>query len=564
MNAFRFSSNALLLLALAAGCSQDSPTSAVTVATAAPALVATNGVIAATAGSPITYDATRGGTVFSDPALKGLTYSLSLSGASGTLSGSASGAITGTPSEPGIVTATLTGRDAQGRTVTDQFAIVIFASGLLAPSLPASSYLYADADVPLPAHFSAVVNGVSVSSTDNTPATNPVTNAGATLGRVLFYDTRLSANDGTSCASCHEQALGFGDGLALSAGFNGGFTGRHTPSLVNARFYQRGKFFWDERAPTLEAQVLAPIQNPVEMGMTLDNLVLKLIATPYYQPLFAAAFGSTTITSDRVSRALAQYTRSLVSGASRYDKAYSASGVPNFAATLTAEEQVGEQLFRTTGCASCHTTLAMVSDSVHNIGLDATVTDTGAGRGAVKAPSLRNVAVRTRYMHDGRFGSLDEVVEFFNSGVQANPFLDARLKAADGSPRRLGLTTSQKAALVAFMKALTDSTFLTSQRFANPFVTPLFIPPPTPTSVSVTIQGKAYHPPTITVTPGTTITFTNLDNTRHSAGFFSPAITSTPIFSSGSRSVVMPVTPGTYAYQCAVHGAAMQGTVIVK
>lgn len=548
-------------------CSQDATGTTAAVVTptttSAPSLLSANVAVGVIAGSTVAYDATKGGTVFSDPALTGLAYAIAFTGPSLGLSASG-GTIGGIATSPGVATATLTATDTKGRTITDQFAIVVFASGLPAPILPATPLQYTDAEVPLPAHFAASLNGISAIATDNSTSANPTTDAGATLGRVLFYDPRLSANDGTSCASCHVQSLGFGDGLAVSVGFAGAPTSRHTPSLVNARFYQRGRFFWDERAATLEAQVLGPIQNAAEMGMTLDNLVLKLITTPYYGPLFTAAFGSSTITSDRVARALAQYTRSLVSTGSRYDRAYTATGAANFATSLTAQEQAGEVLFRTAGCASCHTTVAQVSDSVHNIGLDAVVTDTGAGKGAFKAPSLRNVAVRGFYMHDGRFTTLEQVVDFFDAGVQASPNLDARLKAADGTPRRLGLTAAQKTSLVAFMNTLTDSTFLTAARFSNPFGITTVIPPVTTTNFSVTIQGKAYHPPTLTVTPGSTVTFTNLDNTRHSATFASPLIAGTPIYSSGNRAVTMPTVAGTYSYQCLVHGAAMTGVVIVK
>jgi plastocyanin len=313
------------------------------------------------------------------------------------------------------------------------------------------------------------------------------------------------------------------------------------------------------------------------MGMSLDTLVLKLRATTFYPALFAGAFGTPQITSDRISRALAQYIRSFVSGNSRYDRAVRGEA----ATVLTSQEQQGEQLFRTAGCAQCHTTVAQISDGAHNVGLDATNVDVGTGRGAVKVPSLRNVAARPRYMHDGRLTSLEQVIDFFDSGVQANPDLDPRLKGPDGSPRRLGLTLDQKASLVAFLKTLTDSTFLTDVRFSDPFASVAVAPPsnpgptpsptpgpppsaPPPTNVAITIQGNAYHPALQTVAPGATIAFTNADNRRHSASFFSSAIVSTPIFTSGTQTVKMPTAPGTYGFQCAVHGAAMSGTIIVQ
>jgi cytochrome c peroxidase len=530
--------------------------------------------VGVTVGSAVNYDATKGGAAFvvtgaGQAAGRGggvFTYSIQFEGASNGLSAQG-GTVIGRPLAPAVVWMTIVATDQQGRTATDRFAVAAFASDLATPTLPASPYGYSDAANPLPAHFRTLINGVSVASADNTPTNNPITDAGATLGRVLFYDMRLSRNDGLSCGGCHSPFISFTDTPQLSVGFAGGLTGRHTPALANARFYRRGRFFWDERAATLEDQVLGPIQNGTEMGMTLADVTAKLTATAYYASLFQAAFGSPTITSDRVSRALAQYVRSLVSANSPYDRAF-VGGAPNFAAVFTAQQIEGEQLFRSAGCASCHSTVAQVSDSVHNIGLDAVSADTGAGLGAFKAPSLRNVAVRPRFMHDGRFTSLAQVIDFFDSGVQANPNLDARLRNPDGSPKRLNLTADEKAALVAFLGTLTDSAFLTAPRFANPFAaaagTPTPPPTPSPATAAVTIQATAYHPATLTVSTGTIVKWTNLDNARHSASFLTPGVGATPIFTSGTQQLTMPTIPGTYRYQCAVHGAAMAGTIIVQ
>jgi cytochrome c peroxidase len=458
---------ALLLFAFLAACGGDA-TAGITANVAAPALLTSNAVCTSIAGVAMTYDATRAGATFTDPAGKGLTYSMTFSPSSNGLSATG-GVVIGTPQAVGVVIATITATDAFGRTASDKFAIVAFAPGLLSPTLPIAIDRYSDATSPLPASFSQQGPGGTVIATDNTPSTNPTTDAGATLGRVLFYDVRVSANDKQSCSSCHIQSFGFSDTAQLSRGFAGGLTARRTPGLANARFYARGHFFWDERAATLEDQVLAPIQNPVEMGMTLDTLVRKLEATTYYRPLFLAAFGTTDITSDRVSKALAQYVRSLVSSGSKFDRAFTGGPQPNFAGVFTAQEQQGQALFQSAGCARCHTTNAHVSDDIHNTGLDATVTDVGAGNGTFKAPSLRNVALRGRFMHDGRFTSLDQVVEFYNSGVQPNPNLDNRLRAPGGAPLRLGLAQSDKDALVAFLRTLTDSTMASATKFSNPF-----------------------------------------------------------------------------------------------
>jgi cytochrome c peroxidase len=445
---------------------------------AALAVASPNGAVGVTAGTPVSYDATKRGATFTPSGRGGLEYSITFDGPSNGLSARA-GTVLGQPAAPGVVWLTIVASDTAGRKASDRFAVVAFAPGLPSPTLPPSPFHYTDAAVPLPAHFQAIINGASVAATDNTPAHNPISDPGATLGRVLFYDPRLSANDGLSCAGCHSPVIGFSDTPSRSVGFDGRGTVRHAPGLANARFYRRGRFLWDERALTLEEQVLRAIQDGIEMGLTVQNLEVKLSVTAYYQALFSAAFGTPAVTSDRVSHALGQFVRSLVSYGSRYDRAFAADGTPTFAAVFTPEELEGERLFQSGGCADCHTTVAQVSDSVHNIGLDAVTTDKGAGRGAFKAPSLRNVAVRPRFMHDGRFTTLEQVVDFFDSGVQPNPDLDPRLRAPDGSPKRLGLTAEEKASLVAFLRTLTDSTFLTAPRFADPFE-PATNPPPTP------------------------------------------------------------------------------------
>ena len=172
------------------------------------------------------------------------------------------------------------------------------------PVLPTTPHGYSDtSDWPL--HFTdpAYPFG-AIATADNEPPTNPVTDAGATLGRVLFYDKRLSANDTVSCASCHQQDKGFSDPLPFSVGFEGELTGRHSMGLANARYYANGRYFWDERAATLEEQVLLPIQDSVEMGMPLPTLVDKLSETSFYAGLFENAFGTPEITSSRIRRSL--------------------------------------------------------------------------------------------------------------------------------------------------------------------------------------------------------------------------------------------------------------------
>lgn len=347
-------------------------------------------------------------------------------------------------------------------------AAVVADDGLPLPVLPAALLSYRVAGNPLPAHF--ITGPGAVVAADNTPATNPITDAGATLGRVLFYDVRLSANNTVSCGSCHLQSVAFGDTARFSRGLNGTLSTRHSPSLANARFYGPGRFFWDERAATLEAQVLDPIANPAEMGLPLDSLESKLGATRHYGPLFEAAFGTSAVTRTGVARALSQFVRAMVSARSRYDDAFQGGAVGNFAAVLTPQEAEGEQLFRGVGkCAVCHVGNAQIATQARNIGFVLAPSDTGAGGGRFKVPSLRNVGVRTRFMHDGRFSSLAQVVDHYNNGVADVAGLDPVLRNAAGLPQRLGLSQAQRDALVAYLRTLTDPAFLADPRFADPF-----------------------------------------------------------------------------------------------
>lgn len=424
----------------------------------------------ATVGGAITYDATKNGSAFTGTAL---TYAVSFTPNANGLTAT-NGRITGAPANAGITTATIVATDAAGNTASNSFPIVAFSADLTAPTPPSTAYAYADATSPLPAHFTLTAGGArgpggSVIAADNTPANNITTDAGAALGRVLFYDRRLSLNDRVACASCHQQQFGFADTARLSRGFAGASTGRHSMALQNARFYNRGRFFWDERAATLEAQVLAPIQDPTEMGMTLGNVVTKLTLSAYYPPLFQAAFGTPEVTTDRVARALSQFVRALVSSSAKFDRAF-ANGPPNFPAVFTQQELLGQQLFNGPGkCAQCHETNAQIGDDIHNTGLDATVADIGAGQGRFKAPSLRNIEKRGRFMHDGRFTTLEQVVEFYNAGVQNSGNLDNRLRGPNNQSQRLNLSSVEKDAIVAYMKTFTDDTFLTAAKLGNPF-----------------------------------------------------------------------------------------------
>lgn len=343
------------------------------------------------------------------------------------------------------------------------------------------------------AELPAVLSTPAVARLDNTPSDNPTTPEGAALGRALFYDVRLSASENVSCGSCHLQENAFADPDALSTGHLGGKTGRNAMGLVNVRFYASGEMFWDERAEDLETQVLMPIQDPVEMGMSLAELEDVIEAAPEYTPLFEAAFGDDAVSSDRIGYALAQFVRTLNSGDSPYDRGPLATGDPRLPFdTLSASENRGKGLFfGRAGCAACHLAVGAgpgqppqaavfyINGAVVN-GLNDGRGNDDAGLGAItgdprdvgrmKSPSLRNVAVTGPYMHDGRFDTLAEVVDFYDRGVQAPPNLDPRLRGPGGTPRRLGLSPQDRGDLVDFLEALTDDRFLDDPSLSDPFL----------------------------------------------------------------------------------------------
>ena len=333
---------------------------------------------------------------------------------------------------------------------------------------PAKLYDYVSYAVTnLPQHYKTA----SIASSDFAPANNPITNAGANLGRVLFYDKHLSANDTVSCGSCHIQRTGFGDPRTFSDGFQGKLTKRHAMALSDVRYYRGGRYFWDERAISLENQVLMPVVNEVEMGGDLKTLPAKLSALSYYPPLFQQAFGTPEITTDRIAKALAQFLRCMVTYGSKYDQA-AVLGQTGFEKVFSHEELHGRAVFFASNCHFCHSTDVQTAIQAVSNGLDADIVDPGAGGGRFKVPSLRNIAVRQRFMHDGRFSSLEDVIEFYDSAVQSAPGLSPLLRAPDGTPKRLRLSAQDKADLKAFLETLTDDGFLTDPRFSDPFEEP--------------------------------------------------------------------------------------------
>ncbi|MFD2720706.1 cytochrome-c peroxidase [Hymenobacter monticola] len=313
------------------------------------------------------------------------------------------------------------------------------------------------------------------------PADNPLTNEGVALGRHLFYEKALSLNGTVACASCHKQELAFSDGLAHSVGVNGTTTPRSSMSLANLAW--EPKLMWDGGATGLENQARIPIENPVEMHQRLSAGVAKLQATDKYPPLFRKAFGSSTITEANVQKALAQFERTLVSGNSRYDRFRRGN-----ATALSDYEQEGLALFlmhpegtaatRGGNCKDCHDGDLQTDRMFRNNGLDATLTDLGLGgltgqatdNGKFRVPSLRNIALTAPYMHDGRFTTLEQVVDHYDQHVARNsPNVDPLLlNASNNGTTNLALTAREKAKIVAFLRTLTDSTFIKDPRFAKP------------------------------------------------------------------------------------------------
>jgi len=312
-----------------------------------------------------------------------------------------------------------------------------------------------------------------------------VDNDVATLGRVLFYDTKLSVNNSVSCASCHKQARGFADDTKFSMGFQNHSTLRNTLPIQNISrpdpFLSSfgSSLFWDGRANFLQTMVLLPMLNHVEMGMNdLDGIVEKVKEQPYYPMLFAKAFGNTSIDIALVSEALSGFVGAIFSVNSKFDRAESGM------AQLNGLEQEGRNLFMSKyNCNSCHQAQQLngyeTGGGLVNIGLDRVYSDKGLGaitnnatdNGKFKIPSLRNIALTAPYMHDGRFATLDQVLDHYSHGIADHPSLDPRLRDEQGAPKILNITDHEKSAIIAFLNSMTDYSVITDPKFSNPFKT---------------------------------------------------------------------------------------------
>jgi len=335
--------------------------------------------------------------------------------------------------------------------------------------LPATPYNYAE--IALPPHFKEP-NALKF---DNTPQSNPITNDGATLGRALFYDTRLSASNTIACGSCHAQKNGFADPNRSSRGHQGGMTDRHAMNLVNLRYHPRARFFWDERGGNLEAMVLLPVENHLEMGQDVAKLITILEHDSNYGELFRKAFGDPAPTQERISRALAQFVRAMVSYQSKYDAGRARAKASEDFENFTPQENRGKALFLR-NCGLCHlpseqeahfimiepVNTGLDDDTEHSDGGVGDITLNPKDIGRFKSPTLRNVEVTAPYMHDGRFATLDAVIDHYSSGGKKHPNKDVRIQP-------MHFTNSEKAAIIAFLKTLTDPMFLSDPKFSDPF-----------------------------------------------------------------------------------------------
>ena len=332
---------------------------------------------------------------------------------------------------------------------------------------------------------------------DNTTV-NPITDAGATLGRVLFYDKKLSVNNTVACATCHKQALAFGSEDIVSGGVNGNTT-RHTMRLVNARFSTEVRFFWDKRASSLEDQATQPVKNHNEMGFSgqngdpgIDSLINKLSAIDYYQELFTFVYGSPEITETKIQDAIAQFVRSIQSFDTKYDEGRAQvsnnnAPFPNF----TVLENQGKALFTNrpqfdqngvrigggAGCDGCHRAPEFdIDPNSGDNGVTAVAGDPSQNDYTnTNPPSLRNLFnpdgnLNGLLMHNGAFNNIDAVLNHYNSITfdPANNNFDKRLTPG-GHGQQLRLTQQEEDALTAFLKTLTGTDVYTNPKWSDPF-----------------------------------------------------------------------------------------------
>lgn len=296
---------------------------------------------------------------------------------------------------------------------------------------------------------------------------NPLTLKGFELGKKLFYDVRLSADKSVSCGSCHQQFAAFAHlDHNVSHGVNNCLGKRNAPVLFNLAWQK--ELFWDGGAKNLEISPLNAISDPCEMATDVNTIVAFLNQTQPYPQMFKAAFGNATANSQNMLRALAQFMASMVSANSKYDKVMRNPAQNSF----TTDELAGYELFKK-NCSGCHSEPLFTDLSYRNTGLDLVSIDEGRKHiteqqndlGKFRVPTLRNIELSGPYMHDGRFTSLEQVLEHYNSGVKPTSNLDGMLQ--QGSKLGIALSPTQKQQIISFLKTLTDDEFISNKQFSE-------------------------------------------------------------------------------------------------
>ena len=305
------------------------------------------------------------------------------------------------------------------------------------------------------------------------PTNNPQTVEGVALGKRLFFDKILSADGTKACASCHSPQSAFTDNAPTSIGIDGIAGNRNSMPLFNLAWNYGERFTWDGKELSLERQAEEPVQNPIELHSNWEDVVDRLQNHPEYPELFRLAFNTSTITKELTTKALAQFERTLISANSKFDR-YSLGQT-----TLTEQELNGLDIFLREDkgdCFHCHgnpNNPLWTDNDFHNNGLDSNFTDLGLGavtgdsndNGKFRTPSLRNLLYTAPYMHDGRFATLDDVINHYSEGLQDSPTIDPLMKQIDQGG--VQLTSQEKADLKAFLLTLSDSSFINNPDFQN-------------------------------------------------------------------------------------------------
>jgi cytochrome c peroxidase len=305
------------------------------------------------------------------------------------------------------------------------------------------------------------------------PSNNPQTEEGIALGKKLFFDKKLSSTNTQSCATCHDPKFAFTDDKQFSEGVNGDIGKRNSMPLFNLAWNFDNRFFWDGRVLSVEKQAFEPVVNPIEMHNTWPKAVETLQQDAEYPELFYKAFGTRNIDSVLVTKALAQFERTLISGNSKFDQYLQGN------AQLTASELNGFSIFMNESkgdCFHCHGSdknPLWTDNKFHNNGLDTTFKDIGlakvtgdpSDRGKFKTPSLRNLKFTAPYMHDGRFKTIDEVIEHYSTGLKNSPTIDPLMKKVQQGG--VNLSAQEKLDLKAFLLSLTDNDFINNPAFKN-------------------------------------------------------------------------------------------------